>query len=65
MLNTDRHRLIKRQLRKVNLPKIDSEEISRFLDMIEDAYKSYDQDIIRLETILEESSKELFRANQT
>ena len=64
MLNPDRHRLLKRQLRKINIPKVDSEEMSRFLDMIEDAYKSYDQDIIRLETILEESSKELFMANQ-
>ena len=32
--------------------------------MINDAYKSFDKDVKRIENVLEESSKELFQANQ-
>ena len=35
-----------------------------FLQMVDNAYKSFDKDVNHIENILEESSKELFRANQ-
>lgn len=35
-----------------------------FLNMVNDAYKSFDKDVKHIENILEESSKELFIANQ-
>ncbi|MBT8286493.1 MAG: response regulator [Flavobacteriaceae bacterium] len=65
MLKKDRHRLLKRQIRKAGLQNYAGEKISRFLDMIDEAYFSFDTDLNRVETILEESSKELFRVNQT
>lgn len=64
MLRTDRHRLLKRQLRKSNFSPDELEKLSDFIDLVDKAYNSFDQDMQRLETILEESSKELFKANQ-
>ncbi|MDO5970942.1 ATP-binding protein [Flavivirga aquimarina] len=39
-------------------------EYVRFFNMVNDAYKSFDNDVKHIENILEESSKELFVANQ-
>ncbi|MDG1728760.1 MAG: ATP-binding protein [Algibacter sp.] len=64
MLNNEYHRLLKRQLRKSGLNISDNPEFSSFLSMIDNAYKSFDKDFNHIEHILEESSKELFVANQ-
>ncbi|MCM4154660.1 ATP-binding protein [Gramella sp. AN32] len=58
------HRLLNRQLKKVGLDDMDPDKLSEFLNLVNDAYQSFDKDILRVENILEESSKELFIANQ-
>ncbi len=65
MLKDERHRLLKRQLKKAGIQHQDLDRLASFFEMVNDAYHSFDRDISRLETILEESSKELFKANQT
>lgn len=64
MLNNNLHRLLKRQLKKTNLGAYGNEQLTEFLNMVDQAYKSFDKDVNHIENILEESSKELFRANQ-
>lgn len=64
MLKNNYHRLLKRQLKKSNLGFLSNPENAEFLDMVNEAYKSFDKDIIHIENILEESSKELFMANK-
>lgn len=64
MLNKDYHRLLKRQLKKTGLDTSENPEFVQFFNMLNDAYKSFDNDIKHIENILEESSKELFVANQ-
>ena len=64
MLNNDLHRLLKRQLKKAGLNDFDNPGMADFLSTINDAYKSFDKDIYHIENILEQSSKELFAANQ-
>jgi PAS domain S-box-containing protein len=64
MLNNDYHRLLKRQLKKCNIDGLSHPEYARFLDMVNQAYKSFDKDVKHIEHILEESSKELFMANR-
>ena len=64
MLGNDLHRLLKRQLKKSGLNIADHPVYAEFLGMIDRAYKSFDADFSRIENILEESSKELFKANQ-
>ncbi|WP_445738241.1 response regulator [Mariniflexile sp.] len=39
-------------------------QYAEFLNMVNDAYKSFDKDILHVENILEASSNELFKANQ-
>ncbi len=64
MLNKDFHRLLKRQLKKSGLDTLDNPAYTKFLNMVNDAYKSFDKDVMHIENILEESSKELFIANK-
>ncbi len=64
MLDHDFHRLLKRQLKKSNLDILGDPKYAKFLKMVNDAYKSFDNDVKHIEHILEESSKELFVANQ-
>jgi len=64
MLNNDLHRLLKRQLKKSKLETSDGYDFDKFLDMVNDAYKSFDKDVLHIEHILEKSSKELFKANK-
>ena len=64
MLNNEYHRLLKRQLKKSGLDILSNPEYVKFLSMINEAYKSFDKDVSHIEHILEESSKELFVANQ-
>lgn len=51
-------------MKKSGLSFPDSPECANFFKMINDAYKSFDNDFSHIEHILEESSKELFVANQ-
>ncbi len=64
MLNKDYHRLLRRQLKKTGLDMSQNSGFVQFLDMINDAYKSFDSDLKHVENILEESSKELYVANR-
>lgn len=64
MLSNDAHRLLKRQLKKSNLDILGDSKYAEFLNMINEAYKSFDNDVTHIEHILEESSRELFVANQ-
>ena len=64
MLNNEYHRLLRRQLQKSSLDIIGNPEYAEFLSAINAAYKSFDKDVLHIENILEESSKELFVANQ-
>ena len=64
MLKKEYHRLLKRQLKKTGLDVLNNPEYAEFLDLVNGAYKDFDKDINHIETILEESSKELFVANQ-
>jgi len=64
MLNNDYHRLLKRQLKKADKSLIDNPLFNEFLNSVDQAYKSFDKDVLHIENILEQSSKELFAANQ-
>lgn len=64
MLNNEFHRLLKRQIRKSKIDFLNKPECVDFLNMVDDAYKSFDKDVKHIEHILEQSSKELFVANQ-
>lgn len=64
MLEKNTHRLLKRQLKKSGLDVLNDPKFKNFLSMVNDAYKSFDKDVKHIEHILEESSRELFTANQ-
>lgn len=64
MLNKDYHRLLKRQLKKTGLDISKNPELVSFFNMVNEAYKSFDNDVKHIENILEESSKELYVANR-
>lgn len=64
MLKKEYHRLLKRQLKKVDPSLIENPLFEDFLNSIDRAYKSFDKDVLHIENILEQSSKELFAANQ-
>ena len=57
------HRRLERQLVKSGLNQVDVEKIGPFLEMINTSYLEMDSDMQHAETILEESSKELFLRN--
>lgn len=65
MSSTNKHRLLKRQLRKANFNFAEQEKLEVFLNQVDQAYKGADEDYIRLEKILEISSKELYKLNQS
>ena len=64
MLNKDYHRLLKRQIKKSDASLLENPLFQDFLRSVDEAYKSFDKDVIHIENILEQSSKELFSANQ-
>ena len=64
MLDNNYHRLLNRQLQKAGSNLFDNPDFANFLKSVNEAYNSFDKDIKHLENILEESSKELFVANQ-
>jgi len=59
------HRLLKRQIRK-SLPVelAENPEIQEFLSSVNQAYLEFQDDMARVERILEQSSSELFKANR-
>ena len=65
MIKNDFHRLLKRQI-KDHLGDLNNtpENLNRFLEAINLAYKDYDKDLAHVELILKESSQELFKANK-
>lgn len=64
MLKKDYHRLLKRQLKKADPSLSENPLFYDFLKSVDEAYKSSDKDVLHIENILEQSSKELFAANQ-
>lgn len=64
MLKKDYHRLLKRQLKKADRSLVGNPLFEDFLNSVDEAYKSFDKDVLHIENILEQSSKELFTANQ-
>ncbi|NRA92566.1 MAG: PAS domain S-box protein, partial [Psychroserpens sp.] len=64
MVKRDFHRLLKRQIKKADLDLSKNPELWDFLNSIDAAYKSFDKDVMHIENILEQSSKELFSANK-
>ncbi|NIJ55296.1 sensor histidine kinase [Dyadobacter arcticus] len=59
------HRLLKRQIRKSLPPELaESPEIQDFLLSVHQAYSEFQDDLGRVELILEQSSGELFKANR-
>ncbi|MCB0739152.1 MAG: PAS domain S-box protein, partial [Bacteroidetes bacterium] len=65
LVENTQHRLLKRQLKKhLPIEMAESIELRAFVEAIDQAYQEFDTDIKRTENILEQSSRELFRANQ-
>lgn len=65
LTETTYHRLLKRQIRKSLPPELaDHPDIQDFLLSVNQAYTEYQDDLTRMELILEQSSGELFKANR-
>ena len=58
------HRLLNRQLKKLNLDEACLKPIIPFLEQVNKAYIAFDHDLQHAETVLEKSSQELFQANK-
>ncbi|MEK6155347.1 ATP-binding protein [Flavobacteriaceae bacterium 3-367] len=58
------HRLLKRQLKKVDIDPGTRLQLEPFLEQVNQAYTAFDNDLSHMETILEKSSVELYEANQ-
>jgi PAS domain S-box-containing protein len=65
MLETNLHRLLLRQIRNANFNAVDLDKFKEFFDVVNDAYKSFDDDVKHIEIILEESSNELYKVNKS
>ena len=63
MVNSNMHRLLRRQIRKAGFEEADLEKFKDFFEVVNEAYKSFDDDVKHHEIIFEESSNELYRAN--
>ena len=65
LTETNYHRLLKRQIRKSLPPDLaDHPDMQDFLLAVNQAYTEYQDDLTRMELILEQSSGELFKANR-
>ncbi|MGG6230486.1 ATP-binding protein [Tenacibaculum sp. SDUM215027] len=64
MVKNEYHRLLNRQLKKAGLDFLENPRYFEFINMVNEAYKSFDKDIKHIENILEQNSKELFAANK-
>ena len=58
------HRLLKRQIKKHLPENYHEDELIPFLNAVNEAYFGFDRDIAQIENTLEQSSRELFVANQ-
>ena len=58
------HRLLQRQIKKAGIDEVAQKKLADFFSLIDEAYKSFDNDLSHIETVLEKSSQELFQANQ-
>ena len=58
------HRLLKRQLNKVEQLNTEDPAVIKLLNLVENAYQSFEEDIKHSERILDQSSNELFIANK-
>lgn len=65
MLKGKQHRLLDRQIAKAGFETGDLEKFKDFFDAVNDAYHDFDEDIKHVEIILEESSNELYKANES
>ncbi len=63
-MSNNYHRLLKRQLRKIDLDDSTLDLIAPLLHQVDEAYKAYDCDLEQVENVLEKSSQELFQTNQ-
>ena len=64
MLDTNLHRLLRRQIRNSGFNDSDLMKFKDFFELVNDAYKSFDDDVKHIEIILEQSSNELYKVNQ-
>jgi PAS domain S-box-containing protein len=65
LTDTNYHRLLKRQIRKSLPPELaEHPEMQDFLLSVHQAYTEFQDDLVRVELILEQSSGELFKANR-
>jgi PAS domain S-box-containing protein len=65
LTETNYHRLLKRQIRKSLPPDLaEHPDIQEFLLSVNQAYTEFQDDLTRMELILEQSSGELFKANR-
>ncbi|PCJ94898.1 MAG: hypothetical protein COA50_10980 [Flavobacteriaceae bacterium] len=58
------HRLLKRQLIKAGIDKLEQDGMAQLIKQVNEAYVAFDSDLEQVETVLEKSSQELFQANQ-
>lgn len=58
------HRLLQRQIKNETLTEEQLQNLAPFLEKVSEAYHSFQADILQIEHTLEQSSKELFLANQ-
>lgn len=59
------HKLLQRQIKKVQALGISAEEkLDILMDLVHDTYNSYDKDINHLKTVIRESSTELLESNE-
>ena len=65
MLKGKQHRLLDRQIAKAGFEAADLEKFKDFFNAVNDAYHGFDEDLKHVEIILEESSKELYKTNQS
>ena len=63
-MSNNYHRLLKRQLKKIDLDDGTLDLIAPLLHQVDEAYKAYDCDLEQVENVLEKSSQELFQTNQ-
>ena len=64
MLEANKHRLLRRQIRNAGFDDADLDKFKDFFEVVNKAYKGFDDDVKHIEIILEESSNELYKANQ-
>ena len=65
MLEPNLHRLLRRQIRNAGFNVEDLGKFKGFFEVVNDAYKSFDDDVKHIEIILEESSNELYKLNKS